>query len=67
MRQVALHSVALWRDAGALPRVRAALKSPQPAVQRVAAEALGRIGDAAAVPDLLAASAHEPTAHSSIH
>jgi putative heme-binding domain-containing protein len=37
--------------------VRAALTSPQPAVQRVAAEALGRIGDARAVPDLLAATA----------
>ena len=30
---------------------------PVPAVQRVAAEALGRIGDAAAVPDLLATAA----------
>ena len=53
-----LHSVALWRDAGALATSCARqLKSPQPAVQRVAAEAIGRIGDAAAVPDLLAASA----------
>ena len=39
--------------------VRAALESTLPAIQRVAAEALGRIGDAAAVPDLLAASASE--------
>jgi putative heme-binding domain-containing protein len=35
----------------------AALQSGQPAVQRVAAEALGRIGDARAVPDLIAAAA----------
>jgi putative heme-binding domain-containing protein len=57
VRQAALHSVALWRDAGALPAVRAALASSSPATRRVAAEALGRIGDARAVPDLLAASA----------
>ena len=33
------------------------LKSGRPAVQRAAAEALGRIGDPRAVPDLLAAAA----------
>ena len=46
---------------GAMParclKLRAALASTQPAIQRVAAEALGRIGDARAVPDLLAATA----------
>ena len=57
VRHAALHAAALWRDAGALPQVRAALASTQPAIQRVAAEALGRIGDARAVPDLLAATA----------
>ena len=57
VRQSALQSVALWRDAGAIDKTRAALKSPVPAIQRVAAEALGRIGDRTAVPDLLAASA----------
>ncbi len=57
VRQSALHSVALWRDAGAVARARAAVASPLPAIQRVAAEALGRIGDRATVPDLLAASA----------
>ena len=57
VRHAALHSVALWRDAGALPQVRAALASNLPAIQRVAAEALGRIGDAGAVPNLLAATA----------
>ena len=57
VRQSALHSVALWRDAGAVARARAAVASPAPAIQRVAAEALGRIGDRATVADLLAASA----------
>ena len=57
VRQAAIHSAALWRDASARTAVRAALGSPVPAVQRVAAEALGRIGDAAAVPDLLATAA----------
>ncbi len=47
----------LWRDEAALPQLVAALKSGLPAVQRVAAEALGRVGDARAVPDLVAASA----------
>ena len=40
-----------------MPTFVAALQSGQPAVQRVAAEALGRIGDARAVPHLIAASA----------
>src|SRR5262249_29784794 len=57
VRQTAFNSVALWRDAGALPQTRAALTSKYPPIQRVAAEALGRIGDPAAVPDLLAATA----------
>ena len=56
VRQAALHSAALWRDASALPQLIAALKSGAPAVQRVAAEALGRLGDRKAVPDLLAAA-----------
>ncbi len=57
VRQAALHSVGLWRDAAALPSLVAALKSNLPAVQRAAAEALGRIGDRRAVPDLLAVAA----------
>ncbi len=56
VRQAALHSVAVRRDAGALTLALDALKSRRPAIQRVAAEALGRLGDARAVPDLLAAS-----------
>ena len=57
VRRTALYSVGLWRDGAALPQLSAALKSGQPAVQRVAGEALGRIGDARAVPDLIEASA----------
>jgi putative membrane-bound dehydrogenase-like protein len=57
VRQAALYSAGLWRDAGALPQVAEALKSGRPAVQRAAAEALGRIGDPRAVPDLLAVAA----------
>jgi putative membrane-bound dehydrogenase-like protein len=57
VRQAALHSVAVWRDRGALAPARTALRSSRPVIQRVAAEALGRIGDPAAVPDLLAVSA----------
>ena len=54
VRHAALHSAGLWRDAAALPQLVDALKSGRPAVQRAAAEALGRVGDARAVPDLLA-------------
>ncbi|MFO0877939.1 MAG: PVC-type heme-binding CxxCH protein [Gemmataceae bacterium] len=54
VRQVALHSISLWRDRGAIEPVLAQLKHPSAAVRRVAAEALGRLGDARAVPALLA-------------
>ena len=57
VRQAALHGAAVWRDADALADARAALGAKVPAIQRVAAEALGRIGDAAAVPDLLTTAA----------
>ena len=53
----AIHAAGLWRDAGAASALREALKSGRPQVQRAAAEALGRIGDAKAVPDLLAVAA----------
>lgn len=56
VRQAALHSSAVWRDAAALPQLIDALKSDPP-VQRAAAEALGRIGDRKAVPPLLALAA----------
>ena len=51
--QAALHSTAVWRDTAALPQVIGALKSNVPAIQRVAAEALGRLGNSSAIPDLL--------------
>ena len=54
VRQAALHSSAVWRDTAALPQLLDALKSDMPPVQRAAAEALGRLGDRKAVPDLLA-------------
>jgi putative membrane-bound dehydrogenase-like protein len=57
VRHAALHSVAVWRDGEAATAVRGVLRSPVPALRRVAAEALGRIGAADAVPDLLATSA----------
>ncbi len=57
VRQAALHAVSLYRDAAATPQLLAILASDAPANRRVAAEALGRIGDQAAVPNLLAAAA----------
>ena len=48
----------LWRDAEAVPQLRSYLKAPLP-VRRAAAEALARIGDPAAIPDILAALADE--------
>lgn len=57
VRHAALHSVSLWRDTAASAQLIQALKSGRPAVQRAAAEALGRIGDSRAVPDLMATAA----------
>ncbi len=57
VRHAAILSSGLWRDLAALPGLTGALTSGAPAIQRAAAEALGRVGDARAVPDLLAASA----------
>ena len=54
VRQAALHSVGVWRDAGSGPRVLELLEQGAASIQRVAAEALGRIGDRRAVPGLLA-------------
>jgi putative membrane-bound dehydrogenase-like protein len=55
--QVACHSIGLWRDREALPDVIQLLQHKSLSVRRVAAEALGRIGDKTAVPALLAALA----------
>jgi putative membrane-bound dehydrogenase-like protein len=57
VRQAAAHSAGLWRDGAAVSPLVEALKSGRPAVQRAAAEALGRIGDSRAVPELLAIAA----------
>jgi putative membrane-bound dehydrogenase-like protein len=56
VRQVALHSASLWRDREALPALVKVLESRSPHNRRCAAEALGRIGDAKAVPALLKAA-----------
>lgn len=55
VRQVALHSISLWRDSAALPSLQQLLNGAPPHNQRAAAEALGCIGDKSAVPALLAA------------
>ncbi len=55
VRQVALHSVSLWRDRAAVPVLLKLLQGPSLHNRRAAAEALGRIGDKSAVPVLLAA------------
>src|SRR5262249_39835680 len=54
VRLAAAHAVGLHRDAGALGRLRTMVVEDAPAVRRQAATALGRIKQAAAVPDLLA-------------
>jgi putative membrane-bound dehydrogenase-like protein len=46
VQQAALHSVSLWTDVGAFQELLALLQEPNPPVQRVAAEALGRAGSA---------------------
>jgi putative membrane-bound dehydrogenase-like protein len=53
VRQVAIHSVSLWRDRTALPTLCGLLKEPSLHNRRAAAEAIGRIGDRSAVPYLL--------------
>ena len=59
IRQAALHSVSAWQDAGARPQLMDLLKSSSSHLRRTAAEALGRIGDKAAVPGLLAQAGAE--------
>ena len=56
VRHAAIHVAGLWRDTGSLDQLTAVVASGPPAIARAAAEALGRIGDARAVPPLLAAS-----------
>jgi putative membrane-bound dehydrogenase-like protein len=69
VRQTALHSVSVRRDAGATTALIALLQTGTPHNQRAAAEALGRIGDRAAVPALLEASGRldsDPVRHDRI-
>ena len=57
VRQAALNSISLWSDAGALPQLLLTLRSGSLMNQRVAAEAIGRIGDPQQVIKLLTAAA----------
>lgn len=56
VRQAALNSISLWRDAGAVPNLLVTLRSGSKMNQRVAAEAIGRIGDAKQVVKILNAA-----------
>lgn len=56
VRQVAIHSVSLWRDPEVVPPLTELLESGTPHNRRAAAEALGRSGQPWAVPPLLAAA-----------
>ncbi|MFO1499760.1 MAG: PVC-type heme-binding CxxCH protein [Verrucomicrobiota bacterium] len=59
VRQAALHSISVRRDQAALGELIRLVEESNPPVQRIAAEALGRLGDAQAVPALLRASGHK--------
>src|SRR5262249_26139482 len=56
VRQAAIHTASLWRDREAASRLIELLRSPSAQNRRVAAEALGRIGNKVAVPALLEAA-----------
>jgi putative membrane-bound dehydrogenase-like protein len=53
VRQAAIHSVSVRRDGEALPALLQLLQGESPHNRRAAAEAVGRIGDKSAVPNLL--------------
>src|SRR5581483_11229319 len=53
--QITCHAAGLWRDRDAIRFLVEILRAPSLQNRRAAAEALGRIGDKAAVPALLAA------------
>jgi putative heme-binding domain-containing protein len=53
VRAAALQSISLWRDRSFTNLLHRVLADPNPHIQRVAAEALGRVGDRGAVPALL--------------
>ena len=58
VRHAAIHAAALHRDREAVASLTLTLSGGDAALQRASAEALGRIGDAKAVPALLAAAAN---------
>lgn len=57
VRQAAAHSVGVWRDPKALEALVQLLKTGSSSLQRAAAEALGRLGEKAAIPQILASAA----------
>jgi putative membrane-bound dehydrogenase-like protein len=60
VRQAAVHGAALHRDTAAVPALTAVIQRDGPALQRAAAEALGRIGDRSSVPALIGLTAAAP-------
>ncbi len=56
VRQAALHAISVWRDGEAMTDLVRVLQSRSLHNRRAAAEALGRLGDRAAVPAVLAAA-----------
>ncbi len=54
-RHAAISVAGVWRDAAAKNALLDVLRGDDPPLQRAAAEALGRLGDASALPDLFAA------------
>lgn len=60
VRLAAIHSASLWRDPGALTALHHALGRNVATTTRAAAEALGRIGDAESIPNLLTAAERLP-------
>ena len=61
VRLAGIHAVSLWKDADAAADLRPILRSGSLPEKRAAAEALGRLADAAAVPNLVAALADDAT------
>ncbi|MDB4469811.1 HEAT repeat domain-containing protein [Akkermansiaceae bacterium] len=64
VRAAAIHSAALWRDVGAVPSLIDTLTAEDALLRRLAAMALGRVGDPMAVAPLLQAATAELDAFS---
>lgn len=60
VRAAAIHSVALWRDRDAIKPLLKLLSHNDPQLRRLAAMALGRIGDSTAMQPLLQTSSTDP-------